>query len=258
MQGRAEAMVGAAIRKLRLKRSDLVLATKIFWGGRGPNDFGLSRKHIVEGLQASLQRLQVSARGGAGEALTGGYEGGRSGRTDGAQLQKGGLRGRGVLPHPGLRHPHRGDGAGVSVHWIAVPESGRSRGGTDAGCRMNHVIDVKGWAFYWGTSGWTAEQIEEAWAIARRLGLMGPIAEQPQYNMLEREQVDAVPAPLQKELGLGIMVASPLKGGVLSGKYSQGQLPKGSRLALPEYRNLAQLQLGEKRAEIDKVDVLRP
>ena len=123
---------------------------------------------------------------------------------------------------------------------------------------MNHVIDVKGWAFYWGTSGWTAEQIEEAWAIARRLGLMGPIAEQPQYNMLEREHVDAVPAPLQKELGLGIMVASPLKGGVLSGKYSQGQLPKGSRLALPEYRNLAQLQLGEKRAEIDKVDVLRP
>ena len=50
VQGRAEAMVGAAIRKLRLKRSDLVLATKIFWGGRGPNDFGLSRKHIVEGL----------------------------------------------------------------------------------------------------------------------------------------------------------------------------------------------------------------
>ena len=205
VQGRAEAMVGAAIRKLRLKRSDLVLATKIFWGGRGPNDFGLSRKHIVEGLQASLQRLQVDY---------------------------------------------------VDVVFCHIPDFATPIEETVRA--MNHVIDVKGWAFYWGTSGWTAEQIEEAWAIARRLGLMGPIVEQPQYNLLEREQVDAVLAPLQKELGLGIMVASPLKGGVLSGKNSQGQLPNGSRLALPEYRNLAQLQLGEKRAEIDKVDVLRP
>jgi hypothetical protein len=39
------------------KRSDLVLSTKIFWGGSGVNDKGLSRKHIIEGAKASLKRL---------------------------------------------------------------------------------------------------------------------------------------------------------------------------------------------------------
>ena len=42
------------------KRSDLVISTKIFWGpDGGPNDVGLSRKHIIEGTKASLRRLQL-------------------------------------------------------------------------------------------------------------------------------------------------------------------------------------------------------
>jgi voltage-dependent potassium channel beta subunit len=57
--GRAEEVMGTVIRKAGWKRSDLVIATKIFWGGRGPNDKGLSRKHIVEGTKASLERLQM-------------------------------------------------------------------------------------------------------------------------------------------------------------------------------------------------------
>ena len=32
----------------------------------------------------------------------------------------------------------------------------------------------QGYAFYWGTSEWSAEQIEEAWRIAERLDLIGP------------------------------------------------------------------------------------
>jgi hypothetical protein len=51
--------------ELGWRRSDIVLSTKIFWGGQGPNDKGLSRKHIVEGTRASLSRLQVGAPGGA-------------------------------------------------------------------------------------------------------------------------------------------------------------------------------------------------
>lgn len=47
--GRAEEIMGQAIRELGWRRSDLVISTKIFWGGSGPNDKGLSRKHIVEG-----------------------------------------------------------------------------------------------------------------------------------------------------------------------------------------------------------------
>lgn len=42
-----------------LKRSDFVLSTKVFWGGKGPNDRGLSRKHVFEGMVACLQRLQL-------------------------------------------------------------------------------------------------------------------------------------------------------------------------------------------------------
>jgi voltage-dependent potassium channel beta subunit len=57
--GEAETVMGNVIKKAGWKRSDLVISTKIFWGGRGPNDRGLSRKHIVEGTQASLERLQM-------------------------------------------------------------------------------------------------------------------------------------------------------------------------------------------------------
>lgn len=53
---------------------------------------------------------------------------------------------------------------------------------------MNHVID-KGWAFYWGTSEWSAQQITEAWGVANRLDLVGPIVEQPEYNLLSRHKV---------------------------------------------------------------------
>ena len=57
--GQSEIIMGEAIRKAGWKRSDLVLSTKIFWGGQGPNERGLSRKHIVEGADAALQRLQT-------------------------------------------------------------------------------------------------------------------------------------------------------------------------------------------------------
>jgi len=55
--GRAEEIMGEVIRRVGWTRSDLVISTKIFWGGEGPNDRGLSRKHIVEGTDASLKRL---------------------------------------------------------------------------------------------------------------------------------------------------------------------------------------------------------
>lgn len=58
-QGQAEIMMGNIINKAGWKRSDLVISTKIFWGGRGPNDTGLSRKHIIEGTDASLSRLKM-------------------------------------------------------------------------------------------------------------------------------------------------------------------------------------------------------
>jgi voltage-dependent potassium channel beta subunit len=55
--GNAEIVMGQAIRDLGWKRSDLVVSTKIFWGGKGVNDRGLSYKHIMEGIDASLERF---------------------------------------------------------------------------------------------------------------------------------------------------------------------------------------------------------
>lgn len=57
--GKAEVVMGNVIRRAGWRRSDLVISTKLFWGGKGPNDKGLSRKRIVEGTDRSLSRLQL-------------------------------------------------------------------------------------------------------------------------------------------------------------------------------------------------------
>ncbi|CAL5873881.1 uncharacterized protein PFLUO_LOCUS8164 [Penicillium psychrofluorescens] len=55
--GECEKVFGQALRELGFKRSDIVVSTKLFWGGAGPNDTGLSKKHVFEGMNASLNRL---------------------------------------------------------------------------------------------------------------------------------------------------------------------------------------------------------
>ncbi len=57
--GNAEIVMGNVIKKLGWKREDIVVSSKVFWGGRGPNDEGLSRKHIYEACRNSLKRLQL-------------------------------------------------------------------------------------------------------------------------------------------------------------------------------------------------------
>jgi voltage-dependent potassium channel beta subunit len=58
MRGEAEIVVGKALKKYQ--RDSFVLATKVFWPmGDGPNDRGLSRKHIIEQCHASLKRLNT-------------------------------------------------------------------------------------------------------------------------------------------------------------------------------------------------------
>ena len=97
-------------------------------------------------------------------------------------------------------------------------------------CRaMNFVID-QGWAFYWGTSEWNADQIERAIKICEKLNLIPPIVEQCQYSMLERKKVDNEYRDLFKLYKLGTTIWSPLKGGILTGKYLN-EIPEGTRLA---------------------------
>lgn len=97
---------------------------------------------------------------------------------------------------------------------------------------FNFVIE-KGWAFYWGTSEWSADEIQEACGIAKSLGLIAPIVEQPLYNMLDRKKVEGDFQRLYARCGLGLTTYSPLKMGLLSGKYNN-QLtapPESSRFA---------------------------
>jgi voltage-dependent potassium channel beta subunit len=57
--GNAEIVMGNVIKKKGWRRESLVVSTKIFWGGDGPNDTGLSHKHIIEGMNNALRRLQL-------------------------------------------------------------------------------------------------------------------------------------------------------------------------------------------------------
>jgi voltage-dependent potassium channel beta subunit len=57
--GVAEEIMGAVLAKSGWSRSKVIVSTKIFWGGPGPNQRGLSRKHIVEGTDAALRRLRL-------------------------------------------------------------------------------------------------------------------------------------------------------------------------------------------------------
>jgi voltage-dependent potassium channel beta subunit len=57
--GNAEIVMGNVIKKLGLRRESIIVSSKVFWGGEGPNDLGLSRKHIYEACRNSLKRLQL-------------------------------------------------------------------------------------------------------------------------------------------------------------------------------------------------------
>ncbi|RLN55508.1 hypothetical protein BBJ29_006976 [Phytophthora kernoviae] len=116
---------------------------------------------------------------------------------------------------------------------------------------MNYVIE-RGWAFYWGTSEWSARDIIEACEIADRLGLIRPAFDQPQYHMLERSRVELDYDILYKKYGYGLTTWSPLAFGILTGKYSKG-IPEGSRLSMTSYMNYVADDFEEKVAIADKL-----
>ena len=191
--------MGNVIKRDGWKRSDLVISTKIFWGGDGPNDTGLSRKHILEGTQAALKRLQMD--------------------------------------YVDLIFCHRPDKD------TPIEETVRA---------MTHLID-RGWAYYWGTSEWSAFEIRQAHDIARREHLIPPTMEQPQYHMFHRERFEKEYARLYKEIGLGTTIWSPLASGLLTGKYNNG-IPEGTRVTLEGYAWLKErFESDAARQQIEKV-----
>ncbi|MBC2808828.1 aldo/keto reductase (plasmid) [Rhizobium ruizarguesonis] len=100
--------------------------------------------------------------------------------------------------------------------------------------RAMHDLVAQGKVLYWGTSEWSAQQLTEAYAVARDLRITPPTMEQPQYNIFERQKVESDYLPLYDLMGLGTTIWSPLASGVLTGKYNNG-VPADSRMNLPGY-----------------------
>lgn len=172
--GEAEILMGQAISGFR--REDLVISTKIFWGGNGPNDTGLSRKHLLEGTKNSLRRLQID--------------------------------------YVDLLFCHRPDNNTPIEETVLA---------------MDFLVR-NGLVLYWGTSEWSAEQIEQAFKTAAALNCIPPTMEQPKYNLFFRDHLEKEYLKLFSKYGLGTTIWSPLASGILSGKYNQG-IPSDSRLA---------------------------
>ena len=119
--------------------------------------------------------------------------------------------------------------------------------------RAMHDLVAQGKVLYWGTSEWSAQQITEAWGVARELRLTPPTMEQPQYNLFERQKVEGDYLPLYDLVGLGTTIWSPLASGVLTGKYNDG-IPADSRMNLPGYEWLKEMWQSESgKAKLEQV-----
>jgi len=83
-------------------------------------------------------------------------------------------------------------------------------------------------------------QIQDAIGTAQRLGLVGPVVEQPQYNLFERTKMESEYLHIFRNYGYGTTIWSPLASGILTGKYNSG-IPDDSRLSLPKFRWLRRM-----------------
>ena len=122
--------------------------------------------------------------------------------------------------------------------------------------RAMHDLIAQGKVLYWGTSEWNAQQITEAHQAARDWHLTPPTMEQPQYNLFERQKVEADYLAVYDTYGLGTTIWSPLASGLLTGKYNNG-LPADSRAMLPGYEWLRkEFESPEGQAKLAKVKAL--
>ncbi|HEV3134089.1 MAG TPA: aldo/keto reductase [Acidimicrobiia bacterium] len=173
--GAAEEIVGQA---LGSRRDEVLLATKArFPMGKGPNDAGLSRHHLIRACEASLRRLQTD--------------------------------------HIDLYQVHEWDGETPLEETLEA---------------LDHLVR-SGKVRYVGCSNFAGWQVMKALGIAERAGLPRFVSQQIYLSLQERSaEYEIVPSAIDQ--GLGLLVWSPLAGGLLSGKYRRGEnAPPGSRHA---------------------------
>ena len=197
--GASEQITGQALRNLKIARDNVVVATKVFGEtGSGPNARGLTRSHILDGVKASLKRLQ--------------------------------------LDHIDLYQVHGFDPATPIEETLSA---------------LDQLVP-HGHVRYIGVSNWAAWQIAKALGISERLGLARFASLQAYYTVagrdLERELI-----PMLHSEGVGLMVWSPLAGGLLSGKYGREQQAEaGSRRVAFDFPPV------NKDRAWDCIDAMRP
>jgi aryl-alcohol dehydrogenase-like predicted oxidoreductase len=194
--GRSEEILGEV---LRGRRDQVLVATKVRMPmGRGPNDAGLSRHHIVSGCEASLRRL------GTG--------------------------------HIDLYQVHEWDGHTPLEETLEALD----------------LLVHSGKVRYVGASNYASWQLMKALGTAERRGLPRFASQQIYYSLQAREAEYEL-IPLAIDQGLGVLVWSPLAGGLLSGKYRRGeQAPAGSR----QLSDWGEPPVYDREALYDTVEVL--
>jgi len=175
-EGLSETLLGNALKEIGVKRSDVVIATKVYGRmGAGPNDAGLSRGHILDAVEASLERLQTD--------------------------------------HIDLYQVHAQD-SDTPVEEVMEA--------------LNDLVR-RGLVRYVGASNWQAWRIMKAQGIADKRGLARFESLQAYYSIAGRDLERDI-APMLDDQKMGLMVWSPLAGGILSGKFTRdAEGPEGAR-----------------------------
>src|SRR5438132_10690409 len=175
-EGESEKILGQSLENLNIARKDVVIATKVYSRvGRGRNDVGASRGHIMDGVQASLRRLQTV--------------------------------------HIDLYQIHAND------YITPIEET----------LRALDTLVTQGKVRYIGCSNWQAWKIARALGISESRNLARFDTLQAYYSIAGRD-LERELGPLLEAEKTGLLVWSPLAGGLLSGKFSRtNQQPEDSR-----------------------------
>lgn len=167
--GESEITLGQSFRNLGIARKDVVVATKAGSRiGQGPNDVGASRGHIMEAVDASLQRLQTD--------------------------------------YIDLYQIHADD------FLTPVEETLRA---------LDDLV-TQGKVRYIGVSNWQAWKIADALGISERKDISRFETLQAYYSLAGRD-LERELGPLLEAKKMGLLVWSPLAGGLLSGRYDRNQ-----------------------------------
>jgi aryl-alcohol dehydrogenase-like predicted oxidoreductase len=197
--GESEVTLGQSFKNLNIARKDYILATKVYSRiGYGYNDVGATRKHIMDGIEGSLKRLQTD--------------------------------------YIDLYQIHGND---------AITPVEETLYALDTLVRQGKVR-------YIGVSNWAAWKIEKALSISRYERLARFETNQSYYSIAGRD-VERELLPMMEAEKLGLLVWSPLAGGLLSGKFSRtNQKPEGTR------RSEFDFPIVDKERAWNVIDVLTP